>query len=51
MKMCNKYVNIETINSHFKNMLKDKKVSKKIKNKIILLSEKHDRLNIRKIYR
>jgi hypothetical protein len=51
MKMCNKYINIETINSHFKSMLKDKTVSKKIKNKIILLSEKHDRLNIRKIYR
>jgi len=51
MKTDYKYINIETINSHFKNMLKDKTVSKKIKNKIILISEKHDRLNIRKIYR
>jgi muconolactone delta-isomerase len=51
MKIFDEYINISTINSHFENMLKDKAVSKKIKNKIILLSENHDILNIKKIYR
>jgi hypothetical protein len=51
MKMFDEYINISTINSHFENMLKDKAVSKKIKNKIILLSENHNILNIKKIYR